>query len=116
VSWSGDAGQVKVRFLHPAGLVLSQTNEFDPPPAEWTKWNLEEWHLTAATEEKAVRQQFITILELDGVETAPQVAAEEDGYRVVLQAPEVGEVTLRLGWKEYAMDRPKPGETAASEN
>ncbi len=60
--WEGDAGAVDVEFLHPAGLKLSQTKEYDTPPHEWAKFDLDEVHLTAATPGRAVAQEFITLL------------------------------------------------------
>lgn len=49
-----------VTFLHPAGLRLSQTDKFDPPPRPRIK--LTEWHLTAATDTPAKSCDFITLL------------------------------------------------------
>ncbi|MCC6145361.1 MAG: heparinase II/III family protein, partial [Candidatus Hydrogenedentes bacterium] len=102
--WSGDPGSVQVKFLTPAGLGLTQTDAFDPPPAEWTGWDLGEWHLTAETSEKQARQQFITLLQIDGAETAPDLAPENDGYRLQLTPPGSTPVTLHLGWEDFTVE------------
>jgi len=86
VTWSGGPGHVRVRFLEPAGLELSQTDRFETPPAEWAKFKLNEWHLTANCQETARTREFLTVLEiLDTPEQAPVpvAAALADGVRVV---------------------------------
>lgn len=57
-------GDILVRFAKPQGLSISQTNQFDPPPADWADFTLNEWHLTAETEEKAATQEFLTLIEI----------------------------------------------------
>jgi hypothetical protein len=49
-----------VNMLAPEGLVLSQTDQFDPPPRE--RIRLTQWHTTAATPEPATRMHFVTLL------------------------------------------------------
>jgi hypothetical protein len=51
--------QCLVKFLEPAGLVLAQTDQFDPPP---TTPRPNEWHATAATKTKATHQRFVTLV------------------------------------------------------
>lgn len=50
----------RVEFLHPAGLRLSQTDKFDPPPMPHLK--LVQHHLTADTPVKAEKGLFITLI------------------------------------------------------
>src|SRR5690606_15273799 len=61
-AWRGENGAVEVRFLEPADMLIEQTNKTDPPPAEWASFKLNEWHLTASTNEKRANQQFITCI------------------------------------------------------
>ncbi|MCC6698397.1 MAG: DUF4962 domain-containing protein [Candidatus Hydrogenedentes bacterium] len=87
-TWSGKPGHVRVRFLEPAGLALSQTDQFDPPPAEWAKFNLNEWHLTADCQEKTGTRVFVTLIEiLDTPDQAPLdsllAGPDGDGVRVL---------------------------------
>ncbi len=49
-----------IRILRPRGLSFSQTDQYDPNPRERIK--VREWHLTAATKDKAERCEFITLL------------------------------------------------------
>ncbi|NLX23675.1 MAG: DUF4962 domain-containing protein [Phycisphaerae bacterium] len=49
-----------VDFLYPADLVITQTDQFDPPPRPRVK--LTEYHLTAATPAPARTAEFITVL------------------------------------------------------
>jgi len=79
-------GSVRVRFLHPAGIDLSQNNEFDPPPHEWATFTLDEWHLTAATRQPAARQEFVALITVKGAEPefdldleARSIACRHDG-------------------------------------
>ena len=51
--------------LAPKGLVITQTDQADPPPAAWSNIKLDEWHLWAETAEKAARQEFVTLIEID---------------------------------------------------
>ena len=66
VGWEGEPGRVDVDFLYPEGLAITQTDEFDPPPAESRGWDLNEWHLTAEPPEKAAQQEFLTLVTVNG--------------------------------------------------
>jgi hypothetical protein len=57
-------GDVRVKFAKPQGLVISQTDQFDPPPANWAEFTLNEWHLTADCAEKAAQREFLTLIEI----------------------------------------------------
>ncbi|MBT3201161.1 MAG: DUF4962 domain-containing protein [Phycisphaerales bacterium] len=50
----------RVAFLAPAGLKLSLTDKFDPPPRARVK--LTEWHLTATPPKKAAKMEFVTVI------------------------------------------------------
>ncbi|MHB8901535.1 MAG: DUF4962 domain-containing protein [Thermoguttaceae bacterium] len=56
---SGEAA-CNIRILEPRGLTFSQTDQYDPNPRERIK--VREWHLTAATAEKAETVEFIALL------------------------------------------------------
>jgi len=48
-----------IDFLAPSGLTFSQTDQYDPNPRPRIK--LREWHLTATTEGKKKRMEFVTL-------------------------------------------------------
>jgi len=64
----------RVSFLAPAGLKLSLTDQFDPPPRARVK--LTEWHLTAKTAEPASRMAFVTLIRPHRVGTEPPAEAK----------------------------------------
>ncbi|MFQ5808392.1 MAG: DUF4962 domain-containing protein, partial [Armatimonadota bacterium] len=51
---------VKITWLTPAGLKISQTDQFDPPPQGR---DLQQWHLTAETQEASPQMHFVTVLQ-----------------------------------------------------
>src|SRR5690606_27098054 len=55
--WTGDQGSVDVDFIFPEKLDITQSKEYDTPPADWANFKLDEVHLTAATTEKAAQQE-----------------------------------------------------------
>ena len=77
----------RAAILAPAGLKLSQTSAFDPPPRPRVK--LVEWHLTARTARPARSAAFVTVLRVYRAGEAPPAAAAlakvDGGYE--LQAP-----------------------------
>lgn len=97
-----------VDFVHPAGLVLSVTNQFDPPPRE--RIQLTEYHLTAKTGSPSRTQEFVTLFRPRKYADPPADGASMvqlgngraleipmgDGKAVVLLQAEAGE-TLSLG-------------------
>lgn len=106
-AWSGDPGHVRVRFLEPAGLVLSQTDQFEPPPADWANFNLNEWHLTADCQDKATTRVFVTVIEiLDTPEQAPvDVSVEDamDGMRIVTVGAGGKPVRVEFGSESFTV-------------
>ena len=89
VTLEDEPGALDVRFLKPAGLETTQTDQFDPPPAEWAHFNLHQWHLTASTVEKAREQTFVVVIALNGASTEYIL----DGSTLTLP----GDVTVELG-------------------
>ena len=62
LSYKADNGTFELELLAPQGLTIGQTDQFDPPPAEWTGWNLRQWHVTATAEEKVRNREFIAVI------------------------------------------------------
>ncbi len=56
---NGEAG-CKVTFLTPAGLEITQTDQFDPPPRPRIK--LRQWHLQAETPDSQKHCEFVTVI------------------------------------------------------
>ncbi len=48
-----------IDFLTPVGLIFAQTDQYDPNPGP--QITLREWHLTATTQQKAKRMEFVTL-------------------------------------------------------
>lgn len=84
-SWEGDSGKLSVTFVDTQEnpIKLSQTDVFDPPPADWSKFDLNEWHLTASTTEKRAAQEFVTLIQVDGEGVLSPSIARENGKLVV---------------------------------
>ena len=102
---NGGAG-CRVSFLHPSGLSLTQTDQFDPPPRE--RIQLVEYHLTAETTVASSKQAFVTVLRPHrvGEEPAGEARIEEldAGYAVTVPLTD-GEVRILLqddGGKELS--------------
>ncbi|MGD8238478.1 MAG: heparinase II/III family protein, partial [Armatimonadota bacterium] len=76
---------VKATWLAPAGLRVSQTGEFDPPPHDR---KLDQWHLTAETQEAAPQMHFVTVLQPyradDPAPPAPTLEQPEGAFAVSL--------------------------------
>ena len=64
----------RVEFLAPAGLTLSQTDRFDPPPRE--RVELVEHHLSAVTEEEVREVTFLTVIRVVRTDQALPEATE----------------------------------------
>lgn len=95
---AGDAS-ADVEFLHPAGLQISQSDQFDPPPHAWSKIDLKQWHLRAAVEEARPAVDFVTAIRVNGATPEVSAVPVDEGYRM--------SVTLNGGAK-YQFDS-KPG-------
>jgi len=50
----------QIDMLEPEGLIVDQTDQFDPPPRE--RIQLSQWHLTASTTEATREQHFATVI------------------------------------------------------
>ncbi len=74
----------QISFLQPQGLVLSQTDRFDPPPRPRVK--LREWHLTATRPGKRIAETFLTAIRVwkksKPVEVVLVPEAAENGWLV----------------------------------
>jgi len=98
VMYEDDTNKVAVEFLEPTNLVLSQTDEFDPPPAEWTNWNLGQWHLTADAEEPAKYREFLTLININDMPLTPR-AKKGWWNKTRLSLPEIDtEIVLAPGY------------------
>jgi hypothetical protein len=95
VAWKGAGGEVGIRFLAPADLALSQTDEFETPPHDWAGFDLPDCHFTAETRAKSAKQQFLTLLLLDGAEA--DISLLETGE-------ENARIQLQVGGRELAVD------------
>ena len=95
-TWTGDTGNVKVQFLEPSGLAISQTDEYDVPPADWGRIKWPEWHLTAQAAEKTRRREFLTLIVIRDAEVAVKHTAAATSTDVELALPG-GKAEVRLG-------------------
>ncbi len=80
--WQGEKGTLDVQFLVPEALDITQTDVFTPPPHDWANVKLDEWHLTAATQDKAPEMDFLTLITVNE-STVHAVVDEEAGARTV---------------------------------
>jgi hypothetical protein len=87
----------RVSFLAPAGLKLSHTDRFAPPPRERVK--LTQYHLTAQTAAPARKQRFVTILRPhrtgESVPDRARLEPAQGGY-ILRAALAEGEVVVHL--------------------
>ncbi len=93
-SWASDTGKLRVTFVDTQTnpLQIEQTDQFDPPPAEWSGFDLNEWHLTASTTEKRAQQEFITLIQVEGDGVLSPSITREDG-KIMLRADDI-----EMGW------------------
>lgn len=106
VSWEGEPGRVDVAFLYPDNIAVTQTDQYDPPPAEWTGWDLGEWHLTAEPREKAAQQEFLTLVTINGAKVGIDAAASSLPRDITLTLP-TG--TSRVQFDDAAITVTLPG-------
>lgn len=94
---TGDAA-CQASFLWPRELEISQTDQFDVPPRPRVK--LVEYHLTAAPDRPARRQEFVTVFRPhragQALTGAATLEAVDGGFDVRVPTPE-GLVRVRLG-------------------
>ena len=95
VGWEGEPGRVDVDFAYPDGLVITQTDQYDPPPAEWRNWDLGEWHLSAETPEPASQQEFVTFVAVQGAAAAIDAAHSVLPRNITVTLPD-GAATVAL--------------------
>jgi len=82
--WDGKPGTVDIEFISGQSWTISQTDQFDTPPAEWTNWDLGEWHLTAITDEPAQEHDIITLFRLNGTAVDAEVRPDGTGAMEVV--------------------------------
>jgi hypothetical protein len=67
-TWEGPTCSIRMRFegiTENNPIKISQTDAFDPPPAEWSGFELNEWHLTVTKPAKRRKQQFVTRIDVE---------------------------------------------------
>ncbi|HQE74926.1 MAG TPA: DUF4962 domain-containing protein [Candidatus Hydrogenedentes bacterium] len=106
VSWEGAPGRVDVDFAYPADLAITQTGQYEPPPAEWTGWDLGEWHLTAEPRDSAAQQEFVTFVAVQGAHAAIDAAQSALPRKVTVSLPEG---SAAVTFEEAAMTVALPG-------
>jgi len=94
---NGDAG-CKVTFLTPAGLTITQTDQFNPPPRPRIK--LRQWHLQAETLDSQKECEFVTVIRPyrrgEVVPTGAQIERLPNGYACKIALVD-GEAVVLLG-------------------
>lgn len=101
-----EAVNCRVEFLHPAGLRLSQTDKFDPPPMPYLK--LVQHHLTADTPEPARNGLFITLIrpyksgEASAVQEDAAIKETPDSYEVRIPNAEKM-IAISIGKKDFSI-------------
>jgi hypothetical protein len=95
--WDRPPAKVAVDFLEPAGLALSQTGQFDPPPAEWSNIELDQWHLLAETPQPARTREFLTLIRIGDAPRDWEVRKGTDSSRVLVLRGESGSSEIELG-------------------
>lgn len=81
--YAADHGSVDVQILSPTDLELSQHDQYDPPPHDWAKFNLDEWHYTANQKDAKKNHEFIAVMRINNSEVP--VAYSEDGNKKTLR-------------------------------
>ena len=89
-----------IDFLVPEGLTLEQTDQYDPNPRP--RITLREWHLTATTQEKSKRIEFVTLYRPhhigDNVPNEASLEHDEGGYKLRVELNDgVVELLLPVG-------------------
>lgn len=92
-SVQADDARVDIEFLHPSDLKITQTDKYNPPPAEWANFELHEWHMTAATPAKSERQEFLTLFRVNGQKVQCEHDESDDGHELSVT---VGDAKYRL--------------------
>lgn len=109
-AWAGEAGSVDVQFLLPESLNITQTDLFDPPPAEWSNLRLGEWHLSANTTGKSTETDFVTLLRVNATEAEAAVAKKDSSIEATLRLPE-GEFKITLEEDSFSVLGPGTAKT-----
>ncbi|MFO7958147.1 MAG: DUF4962 domain-containing protein [Candidatus Brocadiia bacterium] len=91
---------VAVHLLEPERLSVSQTDRYEPPPAEWASFKLHAWHATAATRRESRRAEFVTVIRVDNEPASWELGGEVGGRVLTLRSGEAG-AEITLGWDEF---------------
>ena len=92
-SIQNDDARVDIEFLHPSDLQITQTDKYNPPPAEWATFKLSEWHMTATTPTKSERQEFLTLYRMNGQKVRWEEEKTDEGRELSVS---VGDATIQL--------------------
>lgn len=103
VTWNGDPGSVKVQFLAPDALNISQTDQYDVQMGEWVNLGYTEWHLTAQAAEKATHREFLTFITVNNPDAASAVEQVDGGMKLSVPAREASLVLTQDG---FSVDAP----------
>ncbi len=76
-----------------------------PPPAASRGWDLNEWHLTAETAEKAVRQDFVVFVAIKGARAGMDRGNSTLPHDVAVSLPE-GAARVELGGESFTVTMP----------
>jgi YD repeat-containing protein len=109
LSYRADNGAFELELLHPQALAITQTDQFDPPPADWTNWDLNQWHVTAAADEKVRERQFFAVIRTGDSEATLDM--EGQALRVTL--PD-GDATYTWNADGFTVTRDWPTDAASS--
>ncbi len=83
----GDAS-ASVTFLHPQGLNLSQHDQFDPPPHDWVKSDLKQWHLSAEPGEALQEADFLVAIAMNGAKVLIDATQRGQDFEVSVTLPD----------------------------
>lgn len=106
--YESEGAAVSVQFLVPQSLSISQHDRYDPPPADWARFKIHEWHLTAETVEKARQAEFLTLIRVDDAPVSWDLSGEIGERRLTLkfdaeEACPPGRATLRLARDTFSV-------------
>ena len=93
--WTDGVDKVDIKFLAPDEITLYQHNKYDPPPAEWANFELDEWHLIADNPIKVARREFVALYTINDAKAEAELTGEDGARRLRLQLDNgVAQITL----------------------
>lgn len=95
-----------IDFLAPEGLTFTQTNQYDPNPRE--RVTVREWHLTATTQGRHDRMEFVTVYHPRKVSSSmdpgkAELLTVKGGYALIAPLADGGEAVMTLPSTEGAI-------------